>query len=74
MSENKLADLSMDFAVEILKICDSIKRHYSMNNVFFILFSIYLNPVLALSIPVLYRKSTSAPAKSAKLPTAALGI
>ena len=32
MSENKLADLSMDFAVEILKICDSIKGHYSIVN------------------------------------------
>lgn len=32
MSENKLADLSMGFAVEILKICDSIKGHYSIAN------------------------------------------
>lgn len=32
MSENKLADLSMEFAVEILKICDSIKGHYSIVN------------------------------------------
>ena len=32
MAENKLADLSMDFAVEILKICDSIKGHYSIVN------------------------------------------
>ncbi len=32
MSENKLADLSMDFAVEILKICDNIKGHYSIVN------------------------------------------
>ena len=32
MSENKLADLSMDFAVEILKICDDIKGHYSIVN------------------------------------------
>ncbi len=34
MSENKLADLSMDFSVKILKICDSIKGHYSIVNQF----------------------------------------
>ena len=32
MAENKLAGLSMDFAVEILKMCDSIKGHYSIVN------------------------------------------
>lgn len=32
MSENKLADLSMDFAVEILKMCDTIKGHHSIVN------------------------------------------
>ena len=32
MAENKLADLSMDFAVEILKLCDRIKGHYSITN------------------------------------------
>ena len=32
MAENKLVDLSMDFAVEILKICDNIKGHYSIVN------------------------------------------
>ena len=32
MKENKLADLSMDFAVEVLKICDNIKGHYSIVN------------------------------------------
>ena len=32
MKENKLADLSMDFAVEILKLCDNIKGHYSIVN------------------------------------------
>ena len=32
MAENKLADLSMDFAVEILKIADSVKGHYSIVN------------------------------------------
>ena len=32
MAENKLAELSMDFAVEILKMCDSIKGHYSIVN------------------------------------------
>ena len=32
MAENKLADLSMDFAVELLKLCDKIKGHYSIVN------------------------------------------
>ena len=32
MAENKLADLSMDFAVSILKLTDSIKGHYSLTN------------------------------------------
>ena len=32
MAENKLADLSMDFAVEILKICDGVKGHYAIVN------------------------------------------
>ena len=32
MVENKLADLSMDFAVKILKMTDGIKGHYSLVN------------------------------------------
>ena len=32
MSGNKLADLSMKFAVEILKLCDNVKGHYSIVN------------------------------------------
>ena len=32
MSESKLALASMDFAVKILKLCDSIKGHYSIVN------------------------------------------
>ena len=32
MAENKLADLSMDFAVRILKMTDGIKGHYSLIN------------------------------------------
>ena len=32
MKENKLADLSMDFAVKILKLCENIKGHYSIVN------------------------------------------
>lgn len=32
MQENKLANLSIDFAVEILKLCDNIKGHYSIVN------------------------------------------
>ena len=30
MPENKLSISSMDFAVNILKLCDSIKGHYSL--------------------------------------------
>lgn len=32
MIENKLADISMDFAVNILKLCETIKGHYSLIN------------------------------------------
>lgn len=32
MAENKLANLSMDFAVDILKMCENIKGHYSLIN------------------------------------------
>ena len=32
MAENKLADLSTDFAVEILKLTDGMKGHYSLVN------------------------------------------
>ena len=32
MAESKLAVASMDFAVKILKLCDSIKGHYSIVN------------------------------------------
>ena len=32
MAENKLADLSMDFAVSVLKLTDNIKGHYSLTN------------------------------------------
>ena len=32
MAENKLADLSMDFAVMLLKTTDGIKGHYSLIN------------------------------------------
>ena len=32
MKENKLADLSTEFAVQILKLTDSIKGHYSLAN------------------------------------------
>ena len=32
MAENKLIDLSMDFAVSILKLTDSIQGHYSLVN------------------------------------------
>lgn len=30
MSENKLADLSMDFAVNVLNLTENIKGHYSL--------------------------------------------
>ena len=32
MAENKLADLSMDFAVKTLRMTDGIKGHYSLIN------------------------------------------
>lgn len=32
MAENKLADMSTEFAVQILKLTDSIKGHYSLSN------------------------------------------
>ena len=32
MGENKLADLSMDFAVVVLKLTENIKGHYSLVN------------------------------------------
>ncbi len=32
MAESKLAELSMNFAVKILKLCDEIKGHYSIVN------------------------------------------
>ncbi len=32
MAESKLRDLSMDFAVEVLKLCDSVKGHFSITN------------------------------------------
>ncbi len=32
MAENKLADLSMDFAVAILKLTEGVKGHYSLVN------------------------------------------
>ena len=32
MKENKLADLSMDLAVNTIKLCESIKGHYSLTN------------------------------------------
>ncbi|MCQ2455331.1 MAG: four helix bundle protein [Clostridia bacterium] len=32
MTESKLRDLSMDFAVEVLQLCDSIKGHFSLTN------------------------------------------
>ena len=32
MAESKLAELSMDFAVKILKLTDSIKGHFSLIN------------------------------------------
>lgn len=32
MKENKLADLSMDLAVNTVKLCETIKGHYSLTN------------------------------------------
>ena len=32
MAENKLADMSTEFAIQILKLTDSIKGHFSLSN------------------------------------------
>ena len=32
MAENKLADMSTEFAVNVLKLTEDIKRHYSFSN------------------------------------------
>jgi len=32
MTENKLADMSTEFAIKILKLTDGIKGHYSLSN------------------------------------------
>ena len=32
MSENKLADMSTEFAIQILKLTETIKGHYSLSN------------------------------------------
>lgn len=32
MAENKLADMSREFAIQILKLTDDIKGHYSLSN------------------------------------------
>ena len=32
MKENKLVDLSIEFAVRIMKLCETIKGHYSLVN------------------------------------------
>ena len=32
MTESKLRDLSTDFAVKVIKMCDGIKGHYSLVN------------------------------------------
>ena len=32
MSESKLRDFAMDFSVDVIKLCDNIKGHYSIVN------------------------------------------
>ena len=32
MSESKLLNMSMDFSVSVLKLCETIKGHYSLTN------------------------------------------
>ena len=32
MKENKLVDLSIDFAVKVIKLCGTVKGHYSLVN------------------------------------------
>ena len=35
MADSKLRDLSTDFAVKVIKMCDNIKGHYCFNNFIF---------------------------------------
>ncbi len=32
LKENQLIDLSMDFSVKVIKLCENIKGHYSLVN------------------------------------------
>ncbi len=32
MKETKLVDLSMNFAIKIIKLCETIEEHYSLVN------------------------------------------
>ena len=32
LKENRLVDLSMDFSVKVIKLCEDIKGHYSVVN------------------------------------------
>lgn len=32
MKENKLVELSVDFAIKIIKLCETVKDHYSLVN------------------------------------------
>ena len=32
MKENKLVDLSVDFSIKIIKLCETIKGHHSLVN------------------------------------------
>ncbi len=32
MKENKLVDLSMDFFIKVIKLCETIKGHHSLVN------------------------------------------
>ena len=49
MAESKLRDLSMDFSVKVIRMCDNMKGHHSLVNqglfVFFGVKSISLSPL-----------------------------
>lgn len=32
MADSKLRDMSTEFAVKVIKVCDSVKGHYSLVN------------------------------------------
>ena len=44
MAENKLVDMSTEFAIQILKLTENIKGHYSLSNQLYCSFTNKDNP------------------------------